>query len=40
MLFDLDMTTQRLGLEKGNGDPAVIQLTGIYNNLLRRWAEV
>lgn len=40
ILFDLDMTVQRLGLEKGHGDPAVIQLTGIYHNLLRRWAEV
>ena len=40
ILFDLDMTIQRLGLEKGHGDPAVDQLTGIYHNLLRRWAEV
>ncbi len=38
LLFDLDLAIQRLG-----GDvpqhPAVVQLTGIYHNLLRRWAD-
>ena len=23
----------------GQGDPAVVKLTGIYHNLLRRWAD-
>ncbi len=39
LLFDLDMGIQRL-----NGEGAVhasaVQLTGVYHNLLRRWAEV
>ncbi len=39
-LFRLDVAIQRLGLEKGAGDPAVVELTGVYHNLLRRWAEV
>ena len=38
ILFDLDMAIQRL-----NGDapdhPSTVQLTGIYHNLLRRWAD-
>ena len=40
MLFRLDVATQRVGLEKGPKDQAVIELTGVYHNLLRRWAEV
>lgn len=39
-LFRLDIATQRVGLEKGPKDQAVIELTGVYHNLLRRWAEV
>lgn len=39
-LFQLDQTIQQLATEKGQSDPAVIQLTGIYHNLLRRWAEL
>ncbi len=39
-LFRLDVATQRVGLEKGPKDQAVIELTGVYHNLLRRWAEV
>jgi PKHD-type hydroxylase len=23
----------------GQGDPAVVRLTGVYHNLLRRWAD-
>lgn len=38
-LFDLDMTIQSLVPERGNDDRAVIRLTGIYHNLLRRWAD-
>ena len=36
LLFDLDVAIQRLG----GGHPAGVQLTGVYHNLLRRWAEV
>jgi PKHD-type hydroxylase len=38
-LFDLDTTIQSLTAERGHGDKAVIRLTGIYHNLLRRWAD-
>ena len=39
-LFQLDVATQRVNIEKGPQDRAVIELTGVYHNLLRRWAEV
>ena len=39
-LFQLDSALQDLGARTGHDDPAVIQLTGVYHNLLRRWAEV
>lgn len=39
ILFDLDSAVQSVASEKGQGDPAVIQLTGVYHNLLRRWAD-
>ena len=39
-LFRLDVATQRVAVEKGPKDQAVIELTGVYHNLLRRWAEV
>lgn len=38
-LFDLDRTIQSLAANRGHGDREVIQLTGIYHNLLRRWAD-
>lgn len=38
LLFDLDLAIQRLGAEKAD-HPSVVQLTGIYHNLLRRWAD-
>ncbi len=38
MLFELDASIQRL--RSGNADnDAVLQLTGLYHNLLRQWAE-
>lgn len=38
MLFDLDTAVQ--GLRKEQGDtPHVVSLTGLYHNLIRRWAE-
>jgi PKHD-type hydroxylase len=39
ILFELDQGVQAAGAAMGQGDPAVIQLTGVYHNLLRRWAE-
>jgi PKHD-type hydroxylase len=39
LLFDLDMAIQRLGADTP-GSPSIVQLTGIYHNLLRRWADV
>lgn len=40
MLFRLDVAIQRVNLDKGPKDQAVVELTGVYHNLLRRWAEV
>ncbi len=39
LLFDLDRTIQRLAARDGLGDAEVVALTGIYHNLIRRWAE-
>ncbi len=39
LLFDLDVAIQRLGSE-GAIHPSSVQLTGIYHNLLRRWADI
>jgi len=39
-LFELDQAVQTLAGERGQGDRTVIQLTGLYHNLLRRWADV
>ncbi|HEY4548245.1 MAG TPA: Fe2+-dependent dioxygenase [Pedomonas sp.] len=39
-LFELDTTIQSLAAERGQGDPNIIRLTGVYHNLLRRWADV
>lgn len=38
ILFDMDTAIQRLGPENAT-HPSVIQLTGVYHNLLRQWAE-
>jgi PKHD-type hydroxylase len=38
-LFELDGAIQSLGARVGQGDPAIVQLTGVYHNLLRRWAD-
>jgi PKHD-type hydroxylase len=38
-LFELDEAIQTLAADRGQGDPAIIQLTGVYHNLLRRWAD-
>jgi PKHD-type hydroxylase len=39
LLFDLDLAIQRLNRETPE-HPVAIQLTGVYHNLLRQWAEV
>jgi PKHD-type hydroxylase len=39
-LFELDSAIQTIAVDRGQGDPAIIQLTGVYHNLLRRWAEL
>jgi len=39
LLFDLDTAIQRLNEDTPN-HPATVQLTGVYHNLVRRWAEV
>jgi PKHD-type hydroxylase len=39
LLFDLDASIQRLNQDHPN-HPSALQLTGLYHNLLRRWAEL
>jgi PKHD-type hydroxylase len=39
LLFDLDTSIQRLTADAPD-HPAVVQLTGVYHNLLRRWADL
>jgi PKHD-type hydroxylase len=39
ILFDLDSAIQRLGGQLPR-HPSVVQLTGVYHNLLRQWAEL
>lgn len=39
LLFDLDVAIQRFGPENAT-HPSVVQLTGVYHNLIRLWAEM
>jgi PKHD-type hydroxylase len=39
LLFDLDNAIRRLGADHPS-HPSVVQLTGVYHNLLRSWTEV
>ena len=39
LLFEMDVAIQRLGAENAS-HPSVVQLTGVYHNLIRRWAEM
>lgn len=39
LLFDLDTSIQRLNQDLPD-HPSALQLTGVYHNLLRRWAEM
>lgn len=38
LLFDLDQSIQGLTRGAGSSDPHLLKLTGVYHNLLRRWA--
>jgi PKHD-type hydroxylase len=38
LLFDLDSAIQRLNVDNPN-HPSAVQLTGVYHNLMRRWAD-
>jgi PKHD-type hydroxylase len=38
LLFDLDLAIQRVNRESAD-QPVSVQLTGVYHNLLRRWAD-
>ena len=40
ILFELDTAIQALATTCGADDPELIRLTGIYHNLLRKWAEL
>jgi PKHD-type hydroxylase len=40
LLFQFDGAIQQIGADRGQTDPAVVKLTGIYHNLIRRWADV
>jgi PKHD-type hydroxylase len=39
MMFDLDSSIQALATDLGHDNAQVIRLTGVYHNLLRRWAD-
>jgi len=39
ILFDLDQSIQAIAAGRGQADSEVIRLTGVYHNLLRRWAD-
>ncbi|HEY5713388.1 MAG TPA: Fe2+-dependent dioxygenase [Allosphingosinicella sp.] len=39
ILFDLDQSIQAVAADRGHDDREVVRLTGVYHNLLRRWAD-
>ncbi len=39
LLFDLDTAIQRVSHDLPD-HPSSVQLTGVYHNLVRRWAEL
>ena len=39
VLFDLDQSIRQHAAEHGMGDPLTVKLTGIYHNLIRRFAD-
>jgi len=40
LLFELDQSVQQLSRELGNDHSSVLQLTGVYHNLMRQWADI
>jgi PKHD-type hydroxylase len=40
LLFELDQSVQQLSYELGNGHASVLQLNGVYHNLVRQWADI
>lgn len=40
LLFDLDQSIQTLGCELGPNHSETLRLSGVYHNLLRKWADV
>ena len=40
LLFHLDRSITKTRAQLGDENPAVLELTSVYHNLLRRWAEV
>jgi PKHD-type hydroxylase len=40
LLFDLDMNLQQLRRTLGDDNPQLVGLTGVYHNLVRRWADI
>jgi len=40
LLFELDVSIQRLAQKNGLDDPSIVSMTGVYHNLLRMWAEM
>jgi PKHD-type hydroxylase len=39
LLFDFDQGVQALAARHGQGDPLTVQMTGLYHNLIRRFAD-
>lgn len=39
ILFDLDSAIRNLRASSADQNPAIVQLTAVYHNLLRRWAD-
>jgi PKHD-type hydroxylase len=39
LLLELDQSIQAIAAERGQGDADIVRLTGVYHNLLRRWAD-
>ena len=40
LLFDLDRAVQSLTVRHGANDPVCVELSNVYHNLIRHWAEV
>jgi len=39
VLYELDQSIQALAPRVGQGDAAIVRLTGVYHNLVRKWAD-